>query len=279
MKIGLSSYTYGWGVGISLHKPDKPLSFMELIERTKEFDLNLLQVCDNLPLVSLTENEFEQASKKLAEYGIEIEIGIGVLNDDEISQHLGIAEKLGARLMRTLISSSGNILKEEEILCILRRWVPVFEKRGIKLAIENHDHYSVRILANVIETIDSEYCGICLDTANSLGAGEDIHTVLRHLSKHTINLHLKDIYISRIESKQGFSVVGAPLGKGILDIPYITNIIENNGRNANWILEQWAPFNTDIDTTIKNEKKDAVIGVNYLKDLLALRSQCMTGQK
>ena len=44
MKLGLSSFTYSWAVGVKGYPPAKPMSFMDLIKMTHHFGLSVLCV-------------------------------------------------------------------------------------------------------------------------------------------------------------------------------------------------------------------------------------------
>lgn len=270
MKLGIGSFTYGWGVGAPDYMPAQPLTAMELLERTKEFGLHVCQICNNMPIDAFTDGELKAVKAKADEYEIDLEIGTAGLRDEVIARYLHMAEILNAKIMRMVIDAPGYDPGEAQIVSIIKNWMPQFEKQGVRLGIENHDRYPSRILARIFAAVDSEYCGMCLDTANSISALEDSDTLLAYLAPYTVNLHLKDVYIQRLWSKQGFTVVGAPAGKGVLDIPHIVKIIAGNGRDANWIIEQWTGYEKDLDTTIKKEMDEAAQAVAYLKELIQL---------
>jgi sugar phosphate isomerase/epimerase len=122
------------------------------------------------------------------------------------------------------------------------------------VAIENHDRFRSRVLADIIQRTGSPFVGICLDTANSLGANEGITEVLDNLASLTVNLHLKDIRIARKPHMMGFDISGAPVCEGALDIPGIMRRLQSNGHNPNAILELWPPFSETIEKTIEIER-------------------------
>ena len=95
---------------------------------------------------------------------------------------------------------------------IIREVLPAYREAGIRLAIENHDRFRAHELVAIIAATDADYVGICLDTANSLGADEGIWEVARTLAPHTLNLHVKDYRIERLDHQMGFTVRGAPAG-------------------------------------------------------------------
>jgi sugar phosphate isomerase/epimerase len=72
-----------------------------------------------------------------------------------------------------------------------------FQARNIRLAIENHDRFSCRVLTKIVRALGGDWAGICSDTTNSLGALEGPQLVVEKLGPLTINLHLKDFTIFR----------------------------------------------------------------------------------
>ena len=50
MTLGLSSYTFGWAVGVRGQEPARPLDECGLLDKCREHSVKLLQIGDNLPL-------------------------------------------------------------------------------------------------------------------------------------------------------------------------------------------------------------------------------------
>lgn len=51
MNIGISSYTYTWGVGVPGYSSiENPLTPIDLIRRAFELGVQVVQLCDNTPL-------------------------------------------------------------------------------------------------------------------------------------------------------------------------------------------------------------------------------------
>jgi len=178
-----------------------------------------------------------------------------------------LAEYFRAPLVRFIIDAPGYEPDVDEIVAIVKERVPALERRGIVLAIENHDRIPAKELAAMIRSIGSDHVGICLDTVNSLGAGEGLETVLEQLAPHAVNLHIKDFTITRLRHKMGFSVEGKQVGSGLLDIPALLEKITSVGRCRTAILEQWVPPARDIEETVIKEEEWAVGSINYLKSI------------
>jgi len=267
MKLGLSSFSFGWAVGVKPY--DTPaaekMDLMDLIEKTHFYGLHLLQVGDNIPLDCLEQTQLDEARQLLELYDIELELGARGLLDDVLDSYIKLAQFFHSKLIRIVIDKDQYEPSPSKIVSTICRYKDKFESQGIYLAIENHDRLRALELTHIIEKIDSPYVGICLDTANSLGAEQGIVDVLEMLLKHTINLHIKDYTIRRIDYMMGFVVEGAAAGSGRLDIPHIIKEVTANGRHANCILEQWTPLQKNIQATIDKEKCWVDEGIAYLK--------------
>ncbi len=116
-----------------------------------------------------------------------------------------------------------------------------------------------------MEEIGHERVGICLDTANSLGAGEGIGEVAAALAPWTVNLHIKDYAIARLPYLMGFTITGRPAGSGALDLEAVLATLRPFGRCATAILELWTPPEPDIADTIAKEHGGAVESLEWLK--------------
>ena len=109
---------------------------------------------------------------------------------------------------------------------------------------------------------------MCLDTANSLGAGEGLGEVLAVLGSYTINLHIKDFIVKRLNHKMGFRISGCVAGTGIVDIPSLIGEISKHGRCHTAILEFWSDPESTIEETIEKETQGVEKSIEYLKTIL-----------
>ncbi len=268
MKLGISSFTYGWAVGIAGYRPEEPMGFMELIERTHEFGLSLLQVGDNLPLDQLSYSELQNGKQALKEYGIELELGIRGLTDIRIEKYLELCRFFSSRLIRVVIDEPGYEPAEEEIIRMLKKWNPELQAGGITVGIENHERLKAAQLAYIVRQVDSPFVGICLDTANSLGALEGLDTVADALIPYTVNLHAKDVSVRRLPSQLGFEITGTVSGEGMLNMVDLIRRVSENGRDVNCILEQWTAYTGDLGKTIRKEAREAVKGLHNLQKII-----------
>jgi sugar phosphate isomerase/epimerase len=205
MKIqpGISSYTYTWAVGVPGSIPTRPLTAFDLIDKARDSGWNLVQIADNLPLEGLNDGALTELFIYSEKQGVTIEMGSRGLTVRHTLQCLETAEKLHSPILRMVIDKPGYTPDLKSINNIVRDLIPELRSAKIRLAIENHDRLRAREFETIIRSADSEWVGICLDSVNSMGAGEGFDEVSEILIPYTFNLHIKDFTIRRVSHKMG----------------------------------------------------------------------------
>jgi len=264
MKVGIGSYSYPWAVGRPGYpRPGDPLSPFDLVDEAAAYDLHLVQIADNLPLVEMEEDGLRRLAQKGRENEISFELGAGDVRPKTLRSYLEVARLLEARLLRAIVGDPGGVKKQlEEVL-------PDFERADVVLALENHEALSAAELARLLEDMDHPQLGICLDTVNSLGREEPLREVLTQLAPYAVNVHYKDYEIERYPSKLGFRVVGRPAGEGRIPGELLREKVEGNDREVSVILEQWPPFRGTIEWTVRAESRWVKKSVGFLRDLFS----------
>jgi sugar phosphate isomerase/epimerase len=265
MELGLSSYTYGWAIGVPGQPPLRPLDERGLLERAGVFGLKLLQLGDNLPLHTFEDTRLERLAQGASREGVQLEIGARRLTPEHVARYAAIARRLGAKLLRFVIDEVEYEPAPKRVAEILREVVPLLH--GVTLGLENHDRFPAKTLRALVESAGSDRIGICLDTVNSLGAGEGIDAVCEILAPLTVNLHIKDFVIERVPHQMGFAVRGCPAGAGALDIPSLLARLARFGRCRTAVLELWTPPEAQLEDTIAKEAEWARESIEYLKPM------------
>lgn len=263
MQLGLSSYTFGWAVGVRGHEPAQPLDEHGLLDKCQAHGVKLLQIGDNLPLHTFGEERLHRLASRAVRDGIQIEVGARRLTVERVAEYAAMARHLDAKLIRFVIDDADYHPKPDAVSGVLRDAALLLD--GLTLGIENHDRFPAATLRNIIETAGDNRIGVCLDTANSLGAGEGIETVVATLAPLTVNLHVKDFHIERVPHLMGFTVSGRPAGAGFLDVSGLLKWLAPFGRCRTAILELWTPPEPDVQQTIAKESSWAVQSLEYLK--------------
>lgn len=268
MRLGLSTYTYTWAVGVSGSMPDIPLTAEGLIDKAAEQDIGLVQFADNLPLEKMEKDSLEGLRKYAEVKNILLEMGGCGLTPEHTIKCLEAAKTLNSPILRMVIDGAGYEPDLNSVISAIKELVPEFKTRKIKLAIENHDRFKAREFENIIQSVGSEWVGICLDSVNSMGAGEGFEEVSRILLPYTINLHIKDFTIRRVSHKMGIIIEGSPAGKGMLNIKELIDKLIILTRCDSTILELWTPPETEIRDTIGKEERWASESIKFLKTIL-----------
>ena len=152
----------------------------------------------------------------------------------DLKYHTEIAARIGAGVMR--ICCGGRHTRPADwpshkaaLLPLLREAVAHAQEQGVVLAIENHIDFLADELVELIETVNSPWLGVCLDTANNLRLLEDPLRAALKLAPYARATHVKDI---RARSGDPHSFAFWPsvtLGQGLIDLPAIFAALKGHG--------------------------------------------------
>lgn len=265
MVLGISSFTYGWAIGVPGHLPSKRMDARDLVNKAVTYGLSCLQIGDNLPLHELTVSTLDELKALGLKHNLRLELGARKLTPEHLRRYISLAIHFEAPLLRFVIDGDDYEPDIATVVNIIREVLPELERYHITLGIENHDRFKARELADMINTINHNRVGICLDCVNSLGAGEGLEWVSSMLAPYTVNLHIKDFIIKRHDHKMGFTVTGTEPGKGMLNTPELIKKLKGYNRCESAVLEQWIAPESTIEDTIKKEARWADTGIQYLK--------------
>lgn len=267
-RIGIGSWTYPWAVGTVRNcRPSQPMSPIGLVRQAAELGVKVVQVADNLPLDALTIAELKDLRKLSQDCGIELQVGTRGIDCSHLLRYLEIALQLEAKLVRTMERSEGLTVAISAIEKNISLVLPEFVQAGVSIALENYEAYSTSDLARLINTIKNPNLGVCLDVVNSLGALESTDQILDNLASLTINLHLKDFTIQRLDHLMGFAFLGRPVGQGRLPLEQIFQRLAHFEHRPDVIIELWTPFTKTLEETLALERAWATQSLHYLGTL------------
>ncbi|MEP7375118.1 MAG: TIM barrel protein [Chitinophagaceae bacterium] len=247
----------------------KRLAALQLLRYAGKNDIGVVQLGDNLPLHELGQSALGQIKSLADTKGIKLETGTRRLTLKNIEEYINISAYLESPFLRIVIDDKNYHPSTADVIKIIKKTLPSLQKNNIVLAIENHDRFPAAELRKIILKTDPKWVGICLDTANSLGAGEGINEVLQSLAPYTINLHIKDILIKRVPHKMGFTIEGVAAGDGMIDILSIIQQLKQTGRCKTATLEVWSNPASTMKETLTREKKMVKKSIQYLKKMIA----------
>jgi sugar phosphate isomerase/epimerase len=268
LQLGLSSYSFPWAIGVPGFLPAKPMGAAALLQYAAQNGIHSVQFGDNLPLHLLPATERIALKEMAVALGMNIEVGTRRLTEENILLYLSIAQQFNSPFLRVVIDDADFHPDEKAVVGEIKKLLPQLRQANVILAIENHDRFPARTLERIIRSTDEGLVGICLDTANSLGAGEGVHEVLDVLAPYTVNLHIKDIISKRLPHKMGFMIEGCAAGQGLLNLPEILAVLKPHNRCRTATLEVWSGPEKTVQETMEKERQWVENSINYLKTLL-----------
>ncbi len=163
---------------------------------------------------------------------------------DRFESHVRTAGRAGANVVRIAIGGRRyeQFDKPQQFRDFARRSLksiqsaePVAARCGIRLAIENHKDFRIPEMLGMLERLNSQYVGVCLDTGNSFALLEDPMEVVRAFAPWTYAVHLKDMAVCEYED--GFLLADVPLGEGLLDLPEIVRVLSQAQPDIQFCVE------------------------------------------
>lgn len=117
----------------------------------------------------------------------------------------------------------------------LRLAAPVAEHQHMRLAIENHKDWRIDQMLGMLKRLGSEHVGVCVDTGNSFALLEDPMEVVEAYAPVAFSAHLKDMAVAEYE--EGFLLADVPLGRGVLNLPRMVEILQKANPEIRFSLE------------------------------------------
>jgi len=269
MKLGLGSFTFTWAIGVPGHPPAEPLTAAELVRIAGRLGVRVVQICDNLPLDTYSDDELGALECVAREASVAVEVGTRGIDDARLVRYLELARRFQSPIVRLVVDCGGDEPSPARVIQRLSVHRDAFRTAGVRLAIENHDRFSAKTLAGLVRELGTDWAGVCLDTVNSFGALEGPEFVVDCLAPLALSLHVKDFTISRPNHQMGFRVEGCAAGAGRLDLRSILERLRSEGRDVNAILETWVTPGQTLMETIECERAWTEQGVKYCRGLIS----------
>lgn len=267
--IGLGTYAFFWQHQSAL--PDgttvsEPMDLSAMLRRTRELGSDLFQICDYGPLLGRSAAQLADLRRLADDLGIRLELGTRGVVPSHLETFLGLAETLGASLVRSMLYAADSRPTLAEAETLLHATLPAYEAAGVTLALETYEQVPSATLIDLVETIGSTSLGICLDPANCVAALEDPRDVAERCAPYVANLHVKDFAFSRRDGWVGFTLAGAELGTGLLDYAHLMRTVEPATRGISRIVEHWLPWQGSLAETVRLEDVWTTRNLGYLKE-------------
>jgi sugar phosphate isomerase/epimerase len=240
LPYGLCVYGLTYACGLAWAGTEKanpaPLTARQVIDLAAGWGLSMAE----LPIAMLGEEP--EALRDLRAHADERQLGFviagGRVQAESLVRDLKVAAALGAPTVRCTLSG---------ILCGDRRgfpggWrnhlqtctealeavLPEAERLQIAIAVENHQDADSEDLLALCRRFESPWLGVTLDCANPLAVLEEPVAFARKLAPYLRHAHIKDYTLHRAEN--GFRLVRAPLGDGVVPFPELLEILDAQER-------------------------------------------------
>jgi sugar phosphate isomerase/epimerase len=265
IKIGATSYVFRYLLADIARAP----KMWEFLVLARNAGLERLQVCENARPLQLSCSEWENLRTRANELGLDITLGCTTLDLQLVTQYLDRVDAIGKRELRIVLErEGGGRISSREIHGFLDGVVPILEKRGKRLAIENHFDIPCRDLAEAVAGYPEEAVGFCLDVANSLRNFEDLNAVFELLGSRALMYHLKDYRLTG--SNVGFAVTGTPFGEGQIERRKLFQRIFEHTKSPEIYLETWTPQTGNWEADVASDSQFLASSIENLKKELAM---------
>jgi sugar phosphate isomerase/epimerase len=245
LKLGLDTYSYRHAAGLWDYVPreNPAMSVDHFVQKAADLDLDGLQLADARHLDSLEYGYVSELRRKAEGLGLYVEVGTGGTNPEHLESMVRAAHVLASPVVRTFVGKARPTTSQEmehvisEAASEIRQVLPVCERYGIEVAIENHQDLTTEELLSLLELVDSQWVGICFDTGNSLALLDDPLESARAFGPLVRTVHLKDYQVAA--RSDGFCLIGCALGDGVVDLRAILEVLSREAPEANLNIEAY----------------------------------------
>ncbi len=245
MKLGLNTYSYRYATGLwdFVPRENVPMSLDHLLEKAADLNLDGVHLADARHLESFDYGHVSEVKRRADALGLYVELGTSGTNPDHLQNVVRAAHVLGTRAVRTFAGRprAASPRRMEEIISEaagqLGEVLPVCERYGISVAVENHQDLTTAELLSLLEIVDSRWVGVCFDTGNPLALLEDPMESAQAFGPLIKTVHLKDYQLCA--RSDGFSLIGCALGDGVVDLRGIIDLLRAEAPGAALNIETY----------------------------------------
>jgi 3-oxoisoapionate decarboxylase len=281
MKIAVDSYCYHRYFGEVYpglqQSPGRTMTVWDFLKRTRQLGVSGVSL-ESCYIPSFDDDLLHRLRDTLDSYGFERVWAWGHPNGlcsgtdrqaaRDLVQHLAHAQKIGAGVMRVV---GGNrrtrpasfTVHKRRLGGMLRKLLPAAEHHGIVLALENHIDLTADEMVDLMDSLDSPWLRVCLDTGNNLRLHEDPLVVAEKLAPFTRATHIKDVGVRRGDPKEFAFWPSVPLGQGLVDIGRVIALLRKARYKGLLAIEL-----DYLHPKYGDEDRAVVASIKYLKTLL-----------
>jgi len=247
MNIGLCAFSFTGAAREAGLKPD-PTDPYDLMQMASDSGFTSVEFAPQ-QLPSLEDKELSRCREKLEELGLRVTIAGSRIQAEGLGESIEIAEKLGAKTVRTVLS---GLLEGDRrtppgpdwsnyltgLISELKEVRSKAEDFNISIALENHQDATSADLVRICQEVDSTNIGVNLDAGNALAVVEDPMEYARNVAPWLKNVHLKDYIVYLTES--GYRLVRCAFGDGVLPFAELFELFDSEAPEATRNIENGA---------------------------------------
>ncbi|MGM1029318.1 MAG: sugar phosphate isomerase/epimerase family protein [Actinomycetota bacterium] len=250
MDIGIGSYALFW----EWHDHPDPLTIQAMVDRAASLGCTVFEICDDPRIETLSPSQLDALRERARALGLRLQVGTRGIAPEHLARYIAIAAALDARVLRSMVLRDDADRGVEHVVATLRDSLPRLRSADVRLALETYEQVPTAILVAAVQAIDSPLVGICLDPANCIAALERPADVIDAAAPYALDLHVKDFAFARQDGWVGFTLTGARMGEGQLDLEHELRAVYADGRSPAAIVEHWLPWQGDSATTVALER-------------------------
>ncbi|MHB1005060.1 MAG: sugar phosphate isomerase/epimerase family protein [Chloroflexota bacterium] len=231
MLLGLDTNSYHLATGLYEYQPQSLIGLHEMIDRAADLDLAGLHIANMRLLASGDDVYLADLRARAEDHGLYIELGSEGTDASQLRSAVGVALKLGSRIVRTFVGADRQggwaVWRQQLDRAVegLKQVVPFARDVGVTIALENHGDLTSPELVNLLDKVasDGEGVGVCLDTGKSLLVVEDPLVATQNLAPYVVTACLTDYRL--LATARGARIIGCSLGQGAVDLLSIVQIL------------------------------------------------------
>lgn len=250
MDIGIGSYALYW----EWHDHSDPLTIEAMVDRAASLGCSVFEICDDPRIEQMQPSALRALAARAASLGLRLQLGTRGIAPEHLARYVAIAEAIDARVLRSMVLRADAERGARHIVALLEEGLPRLESAGVRLALETYEQIPTPMLVEAVRAVDSPHVGICLDPANCIAALERPADVVEQAAPFALDLHVKDFAFARQDGWVGFTLTGARMGDGQLDLAHELRAVYADGRAPAAIVEHWLPWQGDSATTVALER-------------------------
>ena len=183
----------------------------------------------------------QAVARRLAHHRLSVELDTDTVEPPRLAEALEIAERLGARVLRTFTHHPYGPELAAATERDLRAALPAAERTGVTIALENHEELTGPELADLARRVEHPRLRLLFDFGNGLPVLERPEDALRAMGPWLAATHVKDVVLVAAEHvPEGVpAVAGVPLGQGTLDLVGLTGAMLATGLRRLCVQNVW----------------------------------------